>query len=100
VLSIAGTDEELNLGEERLKIRDVWHGELHKSTEASQENTNIIKDEMSLASIQKEGRMVKRQKGYKLSANRHLCHKIYIPIKSNKIWLDTTAVFTFDTFNK
>ncbi|KAG7226603.1 hypothetical protein INR49_003760 [Caranx melampygus] len=26
-----GTDEELDLGEERLKVRDVWHGELHKS---------------------------------------------------------------------
>ena len=39
VLSIAGADEELNLGEERLKVRDVWHGELHKSTEESQENT-------------------------------------------------------------
>lgn len=31
VLPIAGTDEELDLGEERLKVRDVWHGELHKS---------------------------------------------------------------------
>lgn len=31
VLSIAGTDEELDLGEERLKVRYVWHGELHKS---------------------------------------------------------------------
>lgn len=31
VLPIACTDEELDLGEERLKVRDVWHGELHKS---------------------------------------------------------------------
>lgn len=31
VLPIAGTDEELDLGEECLKVRDVWHGELHKS---------------------------------------------------------------------
>lgn len=31
VLPIAGTNEELDLGEERLKVRDVWHGELHKS---------------------------------------------------------------------
>lgn len=31
MLPVAGTDEELDLGEERLKVRDVWHGELHKS---------------------------------------------------------------------
>lgn len=31
MLPIAGTDEELDLGKERLKVRDVWHGELHKS---------------------------------------------------------------------
>lgn len=31
MLPIAGTDEELDLGEERLEVRDVWHGELHKS---------------------------------------------------------------------
>lgn len=31
VLPIAGTDKELDLGEKRLKVGDVWHGELHKS---------------------------------------------------------------------
>lgn len=31
VFPITGTDEELDLGKERLKVRDVWHGELHKS---------------------------------------------------------------------
>jgi len=31
VLPIAGTDEELDLGEECLEVWDVWHGELHKS---------------------------------------------------------------------
>ncbi len=30
VLSIAGADEELDLGKQGLKIRDVWHGKLHK----------------------------------------------------------------------
>lgn len=31
MLPITGADEELNLGEERLKVWDVWHGELHES---------------------------------------------------------------------
>lgn len=31
VFPIAGTNEELDLGEERLKVGGVWHGELHKS---------------------------------------------------------------------
>lgn len=31
VLPVAGADEELDLGEERLKVGDVWHGELHES---------------------------------------------------------------------
>lgn len=30
VLSVAGADEELDLGKQGLKIRDVWHGKLHK----------------------------------------------------------------------
>lgn len=30
MLSIAGADEELDLGKQGLKIRDVWHGKLHK----------------------------------------------------------------------
>lgn len=31
VLPVAGADEQLNLRKERLKVGDVWHGELHKS---------------------------------------------------------------------
>lgn len=31
VFPIAGTNEELDLGEKRLKVGGVWHGELHKS---------------------------------------------------------------------
>lgn len=31
VLSVASTDEELDLREQCLKVRDVGHGELHKS---------------------------------------------------------------------
>lgn len=30
VLSVAGADEELDLGKQGLEIRDVWHGKLHK----------------------------------------------------------------------
>lgn len=37
MLPIASTDEELDLGEERLKVRDVWHGELHKSVRTEKE---------------------------------------------------------------
>ncbi len=40
MLPIAGTDEKLDLGEERLKVRDVWHGELHKSGAQEQEVSN------------------------------------------------------------
>lgn len=41
VFPIAGTNEELDLGEERLKVGGVWHGKLHKSDreeEASSED--------------------------------------------------------------
>lgn len=37
MLPVASTYEELDLGEERLKVWDVWHGELHKSGGEQQE---------------------------------------------------------------
>lgn len=37
MLPVAGADEELDLGEERLKVRDVWHGELHESRQEEEE---------------------------------------------------------------
>lgn len=43
---IAGTNEELDLGEERLKVGGVWHGELHKSDreeEASSDHQKTLK---------------------------------------------------------
>jgi len=43
VLPVASTDEELDLGEERLKVRDVWHGELHKSVRTEEE----VRDDFS-----------------------------------------------------
>lgn len=40
VFSIASTDEKLDLREQCLKVRDVGHGELHKSKNTKQ-NMNI-----------------------------------------------------------
>lgn len=38
VFSVASTDEELDLREQRLKVRDVGHGELHKSRNTKHSN--------------------------------------------------------------
>lgn len=37
---IAGTNEELDLGEERLKVGGVWHGELHKSNREEESSSD------------------------------------------------------------
>lgn len=37
---IAGTNEELDLGEECLKVGGVWHGELHKSTREEESSSD------------------------------------------------------------
>ncbi len=43
VLSIAGADEELDLGKQGLKIRDVWHGKLHKPAIQLKDTTIFFK---------------------------------------------------------
>lgn len=43
VLSVAGADEELDLGKQGLEIRDVWHGKLHKPAITIKRHHRILK---------------------------------------------------------
>lgn len=50
MLPVASADEELDLGKECLKVRDVWHGKFYKPVEKGERDTreimvrNVIKE--------------------------------------------------------
>lgn len=54
VFPIAGTNEELDLGEERLKVGGVWHGELHKSNREEEASSDHQKTFKQISELKKK----------------------------------------------